>query len=156
KLSAKRKQLADEKARLQALRGTADPSLLTAAVQAEAAAWEKQVAAGVIHWTVLDPATMKSANGATLTKLPDHSVLSGGKRPETDITSLSAHTELQGSTGVRVEVLTDDSLPHKGPGRQDNGNLHLNEFQVRAAPRSNINESKQVHLKNPAADFNQD
>ena len=53
---------------------------------------------------------------------------------------------MQGITGVRVEVLTDDSLPHKGPGRQDNGNLHLNEFQVRAAPRSNINESKQVLL----------
>jgi hypothetical protein len=156
KLSAKRKQLTDEKARLQALRGTADPSLLTAAVQAEVAAWEKKVAAAVIHWTVLDPDTMKSANGATLTKLPDHSVLSGGKRPETDITSLSALTDLQGITGVRVEVLTDDSLPHKGPGRQDNGNLHLNEFQVRAAPRGNINESKQVRLKNPAADFNQD
>jgi hypothetical protein len=156
KLGARRKQLADEKARLQALRGTADPSLLAPAVKAEVAAWEKRMAAGVILWTVLDPDTMKSANGATLTKLPDHSVLSGGKRPETDITTLSAHTELQEITGVRVEVLTDDSLPHKGPGRQDNGNLHLNEFEVRAAPRSNVNDSKQVHLKNPAADFNQD
>jgi hypothetical protein len=156
RLAAKRKQLEAEKARLVALRGKADPSLLTPAAQAEAAAWEKKVAAGVIHWTVLDPATMKSANGATLTRLPDHSVLSGGKRPETDVTSISAHTDLEGVTGVRVEVLTDDSLPHKGPGRQDNGNLHLNEFQVRAAPRSDINESKQVLLKNPVADFNQD
>jgi hypothetical protein len=156
KLAAKRKQLADEKARLRALRGTADPSLLAAGVQAEVAAWEKKVAAAALRWTVLDPATMKSANGATLTKLPDLSVLSGGKRPETDVTSLSAHTDLEGITGVRVEVLTDDSLPHKGPGRQDNGNLHLNEFQVRAAPKSNINESKQVILKNPAADFDQD
>jgi len=155
-LAAKRKRLADEKARLQALQGKADPSLLTPAAQAEVAAWEKRVAAGVIRWTVLDPATMKSANGAKLTKLPDLSVLSGGKRPETDITSLSAHTDLQGITGVRVEVLTDASLPLKGPGRCDNGNLHLNEFQVRAAPRSNINESKQVLVKNPAADFNQD
>ena len=106
------------------------------AMQAEVAAWgRRSLGRRGFHWTVLDPATMKSANGATLTKLPDHSVLSGGKRPETDITSLSAHTDVQGITGVRVEVLTDDSLPHKGPGRQDNGNLHLNEFQVRAAPR---------------------
>ncbi len=156
RLTAKRKQLAADKARLEKLRGTADPSLLTPAVQAAVAAWEKRVAAGVIRWTVLDPATMKSANGATLTKLPDHSVLSGGKRPETDIVSLSAHIELQGITGIRIEVLTDPSLPHQGPGRQDNGNLHLSEFQVRAAPRSNINESKQVLVKNPAADFNQD
>jgi hypothetical protein len=156
RLAAKRKELSQEKVRLQALRGGADPSLLAPAVQAEVAAWEKKVAAGVIHWTVLDPATMKSANGATLTKLPDHSVLSGGKRPDTDVLSLSAQTDLQAVTGVRVEVLTDDSLPHKGPGRQDNGNLHLNEFQARAAPKGNINESKQVPLKNPAADFNQD
>ncbi len=156
RLAANRKRLAREKARLARLHGGADPALLAPAVQAEVAEWEKKVAAGVIAWTVLDPATMKSANGATLTKLPDHSVLSGGKRPETDIVSLSAHTDLPGVTGVRVEVLTDDSLPLKGPGRQDNGNLHLNEFQVRAAPRSNINESVQVHLKNPAADFNQD
>ena len=32
---------------------------------------------------------------------------------------------------VRLEVLTDDALPHKGPGRQDNGNLHLSEFKVK-------------------------
>src|SRR5262249_31911556 len=98
RLPAKRKALAQEKARLQARRGGSAASLLAPDVQAEAAAWEKKVAAGVIHWTVLDPATMKSANGATLTKLPDHSVLSGGKRPDTDILSLSAATDLQGVT----------------------------------------------------------
>ena len=25
-------------------------------------------------------------------------------------------------------------MPHHGPGRQDNGNLHLNEFTIKAAP----------------------
>jgi hypothetical protein len=46
KLRAKRKQLAAEKTRLNSLRGTADPSLLAPAVQAEAAAWEKNVLIG--------------------------------------------------------------------------------------------------------------
>ncbi|MEQ1913108.1 MAG: hypothetical protein ABMA15_30120, partial [Vicinamibacterales bacterium] len=36
-------------------------------------------------------------------------------------------------TAVRLELLTDDTLPHKGPGRQDNGNLHLSEFKLTAA-----------------------
>src|SRR5439155_15398699 len=59
-------------------------------------------------------------------------------------------------TGVRLEVLTDDSLPHKGPGRQDNGNLHLSEFQVSAAPKADPSAAKAVPLQNPVADFNQD
>jgi hypothetical protein len=64
---------------------------------------------------------------------------------------------LQGITGIRLEVLTDDSLPHKGPGRQDNGNLHLNEFKVRFAPKGAPDaEAKWAVLKSPAADFNQD
>ena len=31
---------------------------------------------------------------------------------------------------LRLDVLADDSLPMNGPGRQDNGNLHLNEFEA--------------------------
>jgi hypothetical protein len=33
-------------------------------------------------------------------------------------------------TAVRLEVMSDPSLPMKGPGRQDNGNLHLSEFRL--------------------------
>src|SRR5262249_13785166 len=66
---------------------------------------------------------------------PDRSVRFGGPRPATDVYTVTAHTELRGVTAVRLEVLTDALLPHKGPGRQDNGNLHLNEFRVSAGPR---------------------
>jgi hypothetical protein len=64
KLSAKRKQLADEKARLHALRGTADPSLLAPAVQAEAAAWEKNVLACQVCGSVMGgPQPLAAAEG---------------------------------------------------------------------------------------------
>src|SRR5262249_33477582 len=43
-LAARRKQLAQEKARLAALRGSTDPSLLSPAVQEAVAAWEKRTA----------------------------------------------------------------------------------------------------------------
>jgi hypothetical protein len=154
--ATKRKQLLQEKARLLALRGRADASLLTAAVQAEVAAWEKKVAKEAVGWTILDPATFQSANGATLTKLPDGSILSGGKRPETDVTTLTTTTQLQGITAVRIEVLTDDSLPLKGPGRQDNGNFHLNEFSVLAAASGKTQPPTRQTLKKASADFNQD
>jgi mono/diheme cytochrome c family protein len=155
-LAARRKDLAREKARLASLHGSTDPSLLTPAVQEQVAAWEKQVAARLVRWVPLDPSSCQSAGGATLTKQPDLSLLASGKRPEVDTYTVVADTDLQGITGVRLEVLTDDSLPHKGPGRQDNGNLHLNEFRLSAAARDTPADPKPIVLKNPAADFNQD
>jgi hypothetical protein len=156
-VAARRRELTREKKRLEGLRGTAAAELLTPAAQAEAAAWEKKVAATVIPWVPLDPATYTSLGGATLTKQPDRSLLASGKRPEVDTYNIVADTDLQGITGVRLEVLIDPSLPHRGPGRQDNGNLHLNEFRVRAAAKdAPPADAKALVLKNPAADFNQD
>jgi hypothetical protein len=73
-----------------------------------------------------------------------------------DTYTVEAHAEARGITAVRLEVLTDDALPHKGPGRQDNGNLHLSEFRVQAAPRSQPAAKQPVVLQTPSADFNQD
>jgi mono/diheme cytochrome c family protein len=154
--AAKRRRLNQEKARLQKLPKSADPSLLTPAVQAMVAAWEKKVGKAAQMWTILDPVTYTSAGGAKLSKLPDLSLLAGGKRPAVDTYTVIAHTNMRGITGIRLEVLTDDSLPLKGPGRQDNGNLHLNEFKVKAAPKSAPNKALPVVLQNPSADFNQD
>src|SRR5262249_33148939 len=132
----RRRELTAQKAQLARQRETADKSLLALELQAEVAAWEKEVAGAARTWQVLEPVEFKSEQGATLTKLADGSLLSGGKRPEKDTYTVVVHTSLKGITAVRLEVLTDDSLPRKGPGRQDNGNLHLNEFAVVAAPRS--------------------
>jgi mono/diheme cytochrome c family protein len=154
-IGARRRQLGAEKARLKRLRG-ATPELLTPAVQAEVRAWQKQMAARPVAWVALDPVRYESSGGATLTRQPDRSLLASGKRPEVDTYTIAADTDLPEITGVRLEVLTDPSLPLGGPGRMDNGNLHLNEFRVRAAPRSAPAEARPVRLKNPTADFNQD
>ena len=39
-------------------------------------------------------------------------------------------TAPRGVSGVRLEVMADPSLPKNGPGRQDNGNLTLTDFDV--------------------------
>ncbi len=124
-----------------------DPDL-----QVEVAAW---VAAGTgreIPWTVLQPEIFASAEGATLTKLPDGSILSEGECPQTDTVTISARTELRGITAIRLEVLTHESLPTQGPGRQDNGNFHLSEFRVAAGDPT---KPVPVALQNPSADFDQ-
>jgi mono/diheme cytochrome c family protein len=156
RVAAERRRLRREKDRLVTLGGKTDASLLRPAVQAEVGAWEKKAAAGARRWVVLDPSSAASAGGAKLTRQPDLSLLAGGTRPDVDTYTIVAATCLKNITGIRLELLTDDSLPHKGPGRQDNGNLHLNELKVKAAPRTAPEQGKPVTLQNPTADFNQD
>jgi hypothetical protein len=145
-----RRALSQRKADLLAGRGLRDP-----AARAEVAAWEKALGERREVWTVLDPVTVTSSGGSTPSKLPDRSVRFGGPRPAVDTYTVVGHSDQKGITAVRLEVLTDDSLPHKGPGRQDNGNLHLSEFRVLAAPRSDPTATRPVILQNASADFNQ-
>jgi hypothetical protein len=70
------------------------------------------------RWTVLTPARMTSAGGASLTRLPDGSILASGNNPIEDCVTLVARTELAGITGLRLELLPDPRLPGGGPGRQ--------------------------------------
>ena len=126
-------------------------ALLTPQAQSALAAWERTLPASRINWTVLQPEICKSTEGSTLTKQPDGSVLSGGKRPDRDTYIISANIPLATVSAIRLEVLTDNSLPHHGPGRQDNGNLHLSELQVFLGDES----GKPVPLGSVSADFNQ-
>ena len=117
--------------------------------------WEKTTANNATPWMVMDAASSVSAGGATLAKQADGSLLSGGKRPDKDTYTIVAHTDLKGITAVRLELLPDDSLPSKGPGRHENGNPVLSELRVQAAPKTNATALKPVLLQNPSADFSQ-
>ena len=70
------------------------------------------------RWTILKPAEMKSAGGATLRKLDDDSVLASGVNPLSDAYTVAFNvpekTEIR---WIRLEALTHDSLPGHGPGR---------------------------------------
>ena len=90
------------------------------------AAWEKTQ----ILWTVLKPASIVSTGGATLTLKEDGSILASGTSPATDTYVLKINDLMSGVTAFRLEVLPDDSLPAKGPGRAGNGNFVLSEFIV--------------------------
>lgn len=151
----KRRALADQIAALPALQAKVDPQLLTSDRQAEVVAWEAKVKSSVTPWTILNPETAKSDEGSVLTRQPDGSFLASGTRPEKDVYTFTATVDLPRVTGLRLEVLLDDTLSHKGPGRQDNGNLHLNEVTVTAAPKTNAADAKPVKLVRPKADFNQ-
>ena len=84
------------------------------------------------NWTLLDPDSAISANGQTLTKQLDLSLLASGANPSVDMLTVTARTSLTGITGFRLEMLTDASLPANGPGRAGNGNFVVSELSVSA------------------------
>ena len=155
-LAKKRIAASAELTRVRTLKGKTDPSLLTPERQSEVAAFEKSWKETEGRWAILPPESAKSKNGATLKILPDHSVLSGGNAPERDNYTAVAATDRTGITGLRLEVLTDDSLPLRGPGRQGNGNLHLSEVRVKVFPKGQPEKAAAVKLKAATADFDQD
>jgi len=147
----RRQELLNERRRVE--RGDRE-LLLAAGTQRDVAEWEQTRSAQVVEWKPIDAETIMSAGGATLTRQPDGSLLASGLRPERDTYTVTANSPLANVTAVRLEVLADDSLPKKGPGRQDNGNLHLSEFQVLAFP-SGAATPRTLSLVSSSADFNQ-
>jgi len=106
------------------------------------------------QWKVLTPETYTSAGGAELVRKPDGSILSQGKRPEVETTTVTATVPGESLTGLRLEVLPDESLPMRGPGRQGNGNLHLTEIAVELF-KVGAEKAEPLTIVGATADFNQ-
>jgi hypothetical protein len=141
----------DELARL----GRGVPGLLDAPAEARVAAWERTLDAPP-RWILLDPIEFRSEGGATLVSEGDGALVSEGKRPDKDTYTITAQVELPRVGGIRLDVLADDRLPHRGPGRQENGNLHLSEIEVSAAPAGDPAAARALALAKPRADFSQE
>ncbi len=93
------------------------------------AAWLQRVQKQTT-WTPVEVTEARSSGGAELKVSADGSVLATGKRPPKDTYILRLAGVPQGATGLRLELLPHESLPAKGPGRADNGNLVLNQFRL--------------------------
>lgn len=108
-----------------------DPMLLASPeIQQAISKWEDDLVNNSVTWSPMQVATFTSHDGSELQRLQDSSILVGGPRPDVDTYSVTGSTSLAKITGIRLEVLADPSLPMQGPGRQDNGNLHLSEWSV--------------------------
>ena len=86
------------------------------------------------RWAVLKPSEMKSKGGATLSKLPDESILASGKNPLGDAYTIVAPTQVTQVSAIRLEALTHESLPNQGPGRSEEtrGNFAMVNFTITA------------------------
>jgi len=123
--------------------------------QARAVQIEPKFVAESDAWRVLTPASFTTEHGSVGIPQPDGSLLMAGPRPDQDTYTFVFEGDFHGITGVQLEVLADPSLPSKGPGRQDNGNLHLSEVAL-ASSLIDGSESTPLAIARAVADFNQD
>ena len=105
-------------------------------------------------WVALKPREARaSLPQAALKVQPDGSILASGANNRTDYV-VTLDTDLQGITGLLLEVLPDASLPEFGPGRAKNGNFVLNSIALKAAAKGK--PEAVVGLKEAWASFSQD
>ncbi len=124
-------------------------SLTDPALVKEFAEWERlHHSAGT--WKVVVPREFESAKGTTFTKLDDQSLLAGTNSPDKDTYTLKFESKLIKATALRLEVLSDDSLPAHGPGRTDSGKFVLNELGISFKPEGNpIKRARFVRIELP-------
>jgi len=83
-------------------------------------------------WLTLEPDSVKGT--APLTILPDGSFLASGKAEKADTHTITATTSQTKIAAIRLEALTDPSLPKGGPGRSPEGNFTLTGITLTATP----------------------
>src|SRR5207237_1197861 len=104
----------------------------------------------------LDLDRLETAQGTTLTRLDDGSVLASGDAPATDTYTLTGTVAgLDRLSAIRLDVLPDPSLPKDGPGRAENGNLHLSELEATLCRAGNT-EPVKLKFRRATADWDQD
>ncbi|WP_254506506.1 DUF1553 domain-containing protein [Anatilimnocola floriformis] len=147
----RRLKLKEYEAKLTKLDAQTREELLSEPIQTQVAAWERAVGEKPLAWEVWSSATLATAEGSQLAKQDDGSYLASGSRPEKETYTFTGSTPLREITAVRLEVLAHNSLPQQGPGRQDNGNLHLSEIEIFLG-----DNKTPLPIARAVADFDQD
>ncbi len=107
-------------------------------------------------WLILEAESATSEGGATLTLQDDGSYLASETNAKHDTYTFTVVTGSQPVTALRIDALPDPSLPKQGPGRADNGNFALSDFQLWAAPAGTEGTGAPVKLVSPEATFSQE
>ncbi|HEY6228337.1 MAG TPA: PSD1 and planctomycete cytochrome C domain-containing protein, partial [Verrucomicrobiae bacterium] len=105
------------------------------------------------EWENVSAEVFTTGSAATLKQVTNGVYIAEGPRPETDAYSITIRARQ--ITAVRLEVLTDSVFPKNGPGRTDNGNLHLSEFDVQLFEHGS-DKGHKIPVRRATADFNQD
>ena len=127
-------------------------------IDARQPTWEKSLSMKT-QWDILMPdpkrTFAKNRKGTTLQIAKDGVVFVTGANPNPEQYTVSVHSALKKITALRLDVLADDRLSDKGPGRAPNGNFVLSE--VKASVRiPGGPQTRLLELHKPQATFSQD
>lgn len=86
-----------------------------------------------VNWIGAEIISAKSRGGATSRTQADGMVRFGGMNPDQEVYSVTLKTDLKRLTGVQIEMLPDDRLNGKGPGRSVNGNVVFTNLTIGTA-----------------------
>jgi hypothetical protein len=117
------------------------------------ARWEEQMRGLAGDWRVLEGTDVFGTSGVRFEKLLDGSFIPRGDNPTTVAYYFNTRTDLRGITGIRLELLTDPTLPRTGPGRASQGTALLSELVVEAAPAGQPDKFQPVPIASGTADF---
>jgi len=131
-------------------------------VSARIPAWEKQIqqklkrtAANAIQFHDLKIIKAQGPAGVKLTVAKDGTILVSGNSVDKAKYTITVESTVKNITGIRVDVLTDKTLPAKGPGRAPNGNFVLSHLRLYANDTAKLETKHAVKLISARADFAQ-
>ncbi len=155
----------NEQAKLDELRAQlatkeAEAKAVAKEVVTEQKAWEARMRKAIEstpQWETMEIVSFESSAPEKHEILEDGSLLLPGKSPVNAVYTVRAKTDLAKVTAIKLETLTHDKLPSKGPGRNElagRPNFVLQELEVaRAIDAGNGETLKQLAPVNPTADF---
>lgn len=115
--------------------------------------WEQSVRHNQPAWIPVRPPDDSTGDQKHYV-LDDNSILAGGYAPTQFTTEFPCDTKLPKVTAVRLELLNDPNLPHRGPGRSIYGTCALTEFKVEAVSLDHPERKLEVKIAKATADVN--
>ncbi len=102
-------------------------------------------------WKPVVPTAVAATGGAILTMTPEGQISGAGEAAKSTYT-LTLPPGLAGTQSLRLEVLPDDKLPARGPGRSEGGNFVLDRISLTEQPEpTRPAEGRFVRLELPGA-----
>jgi mono/diheme cytochrome c family protein len=150
----KRAELVSRLDRLKHTHGFLELAMFSQARKAAVERFLSNRAAASNPWVTPDPVSPRSAKGTILKALLDRSILAIGPNPDLDTYTIELDVGSTRVTALRLELLPDESLPSQGPGRAENGSLHLSELRI-ASRTSKDAPSTPMKVATAWSDFDQ-
>ena len=117
--------------------------------------WEKNVLRPQAGWEVLRPRELVGSAGSKLTVEEDFSVLATGPNSQAETYTIRATADTKTIRAIRLQVLADERLPSRGPGRASNGNFVLSSLRIFVESQKANSVARRHRLASARADFSQ-